>query len=131
MKETKADRILYQDPSSLQINEDMVISEVGHESDLQGDQVKPFSRPTSGITLERTILPGIETKDSPIKKEKLGAGNELPVKGLSVRASGIGAPAKELSQSRKSRNQSSLNVNTTQITDNANSSRMIGRNGSV
>lgn len=109
----------------------MVISEVGHESDLHGDQVKPFSRPTSGITLERTILPGIETKDSPDKKEKLGSGNEPLVKGISVRASDIGAPAKKLSQSRKSRNQSSLNVNTTQNTDNANSSRIIGRNGSV
>ena len=109
----------------------MVISEVGHESDLQGEQVKPFSRPTSGITLERTILPGIETKESPVKKEKLGTGNEPLVKGISARASDVGAPAKKLSQSRKSRNQSSLNVNTTQNTDNANSSRIIGRNGSV
>ena len=45
----------------------MVISEMDHESDPHSDKIKPFSRPMSGITLERTVLPGIEKNTNNIK----------------------------------------------------------------
>ena len=45
----------------------MVISELDHESDLTSDKIKPFTRPMSGITLERTVLPEIEKNLGPVK----------------------------------------------------------------
>ena len=45
----------------------MVISEMDHESDLHSDKIKPFTRPMSGVTLERTVLPDIEKNIGPVK----------------------------------------------------------------
>ena len=45
----------------------MVISEMDHESDPHSDKIKPFTRPMSGVTLERTVLPGIEKNIGPVK----------------------------------------------------------------
>ena len=71
----RTDRILNYDPSSLQINEDMVvISEQCPESDVQS-KMQPFSRPISGATLEKTILPEIERHASSKTKEKLESRN--------------------------------------------------------
>ena len=53
----------------------MVISECGQESDFHGEQMKPFSRPMSGITLERIILPDIEKHQNPVKEAKLESRN--------------------------------------------------------
>ena len=98
---------------------------------MQTDQVAPFSRPMSGITLERSILPDIEKHPNPQKKEKPVSRNVLQTKGhTAVVDYDAKHSAHKPSGSMKSRNQSALDVQTTQNTDYVTSSRVLGRNGS-
>ena len=92
--------------------------------------MKPFSRPTSGITLERNILPEIDNHQNSAMKDQNVSRNNVVSKGLSAIDTEMQTPNK-ISRSLKSRNQSALNVQSARNIDRLNPSRLIGRNGSV